>query len=372
MTTTLEFPLSDVHLDARTQVRAGVYATVVTTYGEQMTAGVVFPPITLFDDGTRFRLVDGYHRVMAARQIGRATIPAEVHLGTREDALWFALGANRANGLRLTARDVKKAIRVAVLQFPDRSTNQLAEQIGCSQRYVAAVKDQVRATATLPDHVTGKDGKTYPAFRAKEEATVHPQHEAIVTAVQAGTTSRAICRDLHVRSERVADVRRALGVARPDMRGDAVQTRHEQIQALAADGHTTRQIASELGLSVAGCRKIVQKLGLTVLGDTVTRGIHRHDANRIVGRIVQDAENLVAGATLINFAALDHTQVADWVRSLQQSQRALRAFTTRLIREQRHEAVEPQAVQDPSGPDCPDAGGACAAHATGVSPGARE
>lgn len=50
------------------------------------------PPVTVFDLHDGLLLADGYHRVAAARQLGRTTIRAEVRRGSRRDALHFAAG----------------------------------------------------------------------------------------------------------------------------------------------------------------------------------------------------------------------------------------------------------------------------------------
>lgn len=52
-------------------------------------------PVVVFETPEGLLLVDGYHRVAAARRSGRSTIEAEVKEGTRADALRYAaeLGA---------------------------------------------------------------------------------------------------------------------------------------------------------------------------------------------------------------------------------------------------------------------------------------
>jgi len=60
-----------------------------------MAEGAVFPPIVVFVDGACSYLADGYHRRRAAEQSQRATIAVELRPGTKNDALWYALGANR-------------------------------------------------------------------------------------------------------------------------------------------------------------------------------------------------------------------------------------------------------------------------------------
>lgn len=41
----------------------------------------------------------------------------------------------------------------------------MAEQVGCTHAYVDGIRKQVASSSHLPDRVTGKDGKSYPASR---------------------------------------------------------------------------------------------------------------------------------------------------------------------------------------------------------------
>lgn len=157
--------LDQIVFDAGTQVRAGLDSEHVAAIAEAMTAGATLPPIVLFHDGNQHYIGDGFHRYMAAQRCGWREIDADVRPGAREDALWFALGANRTNGKNMTAADKRHAIVLALQTWPERSATSLAEQIGCSDRYVLDIKAQVRTTSDLPSRVTGKDGKSYPASR---------------------------------------------------------------------------------------------------------------------------------------------------------------------------------------------------------------
>ena len=48
-------------------------------------------PVTVFELDEGLLLADGHHRVEAAQRLGRSTITADVRLGTRSDALDFAV-----------------------------------------------------------------------------------------------------------------------------------------------------------------------------------------------------------------------------------------------------------------------------------------
>jgi hypothetical protein len=99
---------------------------------------------------------------------------------SQQDALWFALGANRENGQRMTSADKKHAILMALTTWPEKSQRAIAEQIGCSDVYISQVKKtHVQSTSHLPDRVLGKDGKSYPATRQ----TIGCEHGGLVSMV---------------------------------------------------------------------------------------------------------------------------------------------------------------------------------------------
>lgn len=162
--------LSSIRTDGDTQSRAAISSDTVAEYAEAMRDGATFPPITLFHDGSNYWLADGFHRVVASRRFGAVEIAADVHIGTREDALWFAIGANKANGIRPNKGDVKHAVELALRTWPEKTQQAIAEQVGCSQGYIAKVKGQFIPMNNLteaPATVTGKDGKTYPTTKTK-------------------------------------------------------------------------------------------------------------------------------------------------------------------------------------------------------------
>jgi ParB-like chromosome segregation protein Spo0J len=131
----------------------------------------------LFHDGTVHYLADGFHRYLASRRLGLAEILADVRAGTKQDALWFALGANRENAHQMTPQDKRHAILLALREWPEMSNNRIAEQSGCSQSYVQRLKSETTEVPTCGNvqRVTGKDGKSYPASRQRQELRSYPQ-----------------------------------------------------------------------------------------------------------------------------------------------------------------------------------------------------
>jgi hypothetical protein len=89
-----------------------------------------------------------------------------------QDALWFALGANRENGQRMTSADKKHAILMALTTWGDggKTQAQIAAQIGVAESTLSYHAVQLSNLGQLkrPDRVLGKDGKSYPAARRRD------------------------------------------------------------------------------------------------------------------------------------------------------------------------------------------------------------
>ena len=94
-------PLDTLVTDGGTQVRSEIDDEVVGEYAEALADGALFPPVVVFRVDAGDLLADGFHRVLAYRKVGRSEVDADVYHGSRDDALWHALGANRAHGQRL-------------------------------------------------------------------------------------------------------------------------------------------------------------------------------------------------------------------------------------------------------------------------------
>lgn len=72
------------------------------------------------------------------------------------------------NATRRTRGDIRHAVELALKSLPDKTQEQVAEQVGCTRQYVTKIKCQLATSCELPDApatVTGKDGKTYPTSK---------------------------------------------------------------------------------------------------------------------------------------------------------------------------------------------------------------
>ena len=156
--------LASIEMDTSIQCRAVIDTATVSEYAERMTEGDKFPPVVLFQNGGKFWIGDGWHRIMAARQMGALDIPADVRIGGRKDALQYALGANAANGLRRSNADKRRCVEIALAEFGDISSRQIAIMCGVGHEMVDAARPHVAesATSTRTDTLGRKQPATKP------------------------------------------------------------------------------------------------------------------------------------------------------------------------------------------------------------------
>jgi protein gp37 len=154
--------LSEITRDPELQVRMKLDHELATTYAEDMLAGCEFPPVRLFHDGTTYWLSQGWHRVLATEWADELDIMAEIIDGTRDDALWDAIGSNREHdkaGKKRSNADKRRAIEMALAVKPKRSNRSIAGWIGVSDHTVAKIE---AASAHMR---TGQDWKIAQAGR---------------------------------------------------------------------------------------------------------------------------------------------------------------------------------------------------------------
>lgn len=173
---TISLTLIDIY--GGTQTRVATNDDAIESYAEEMERGAEFPPITLFYDGTKYWLADGFHRLLAIKRNGGNSIEADVQPGSRSDALKHALGANATNGLYRTNDDKRNVADIALREWPDLSNAYLADVCKVSSELVRKIRTELVQSGQLAKtaRVTGRDGKEYPVgvdrkARGKSEAS---------------------------------------------------------------------------------------------------------------------------------------------------------------------------------------------------------
>lgn len=168
--------LEAIRLDGETQARVALDSDQVTEYAEAMRDGDKFPPVVVFHDGSDYWLADGFHRYHATKQLGHASIEAEVKTGTKEEAQIYSFGANARRGLSTNQED-NRSIITRMLNHPISSSwtlGEVARHVGVSKMTVSRVKASLQPKAQKAQEDTKKtyqrkDGKEVTIDTAKSK-----------------------------------------------------------------------------------------------------------------------------------------------------------------------------------------------------------
>lgn len=158
--------IAQIRTDGGTQPRAALNEATVAEYAESITEGAKMPPISVYHDGADYWLADGFHRFHAHRKIGASDINAEVHQGTKRDAILHSVGANAAHGLRRTNEDKRKAVLTLLedSEWSQWSDREISRQCGVGNKFVGDVRRSICVpnTDTPPaTRLVERGGKTY-------------------------------------------------------------------------------------------------------------------------------------------------------------------------------------------------------------------
>jgi hypothetical protein len=145
---------SELILDKSIQPREETNQETVEQYTELMKQGVVFPKPIVFRRDGKLTVVDGTHRVLAARSAGIAKIEIELRTLTSRQATEHALLANNSHGLSLTQREKRTAVQRMLKDSEWKlwADTKIAHYCGVASKTVGRHRQQLEPKATLSDH----------------------------------------------------------------------------------------------------------------------------------------------------------------------------------------------------------------------------
>ncbi len=173
-----EMRLALIRNNGGTQSRAAIDWEYVGELMEALEGHVLLPAIDVYFDGQDYWLADGFHRYEAHKKLDYPNIFANIHQGTRWNAVLHSVGSNATHGKRRTNEDKNRAVRL-LLTDPDAkemSNRQIAEHCKVSHQFVNDVK------AVLD--VAQKFGKEYPREVAKVAITHKIRTRAMADEVE--------------------------------------------------------------------------------------------------------------------------------------------------------------------------------------------
>ena len=169
--------LSKIRIDCGTQARLKIDERVVSEYCEAIKAGAVFPPVTIFSDGTSYYLADGFHRYFAHKAAGAPGVECEVINGTLREAILHSLGANGSHGLQRSNADKRNVVIIMLkdIEWSDWSDREIAKHCHVSAMLVGNIRKELGMTKDATKFERG--GKTH-TMKPKEKKEDEPKEEA--------------------------------------------------------------------------------------------------------------------------------------------------------------------------------------------------
>jgi ParB-like chromosome segregation protein Spo0J len=166
-------------------------------------AEAALPPILVHRD--TMRVLDGMHRVQAAKLKGQSHIRARIFDGDEKAAFVKAVEANVSHGLPLTLGDRRAAAGRIIQFYPERSDRSIAVSTGLSATAVSAIRPTVEGASGRPAVRVGRDGRARPLNPAEGR-----QRAAAVIADRPETPLREVARSANVSLGTARDVRRRI------------------------------------------------------------------------------------------------------------------------------------------------------------------
>ena len=160
--------LNEAHVTALAEVSAG------------------WPPVVVTEDNM---LVDGHHRLAAARVLEWDAIRAVVFKGSRADAYVEAVRSNVSHGLPLTLSERQKAGRQILTLHPAWSDRRIAGSCGLSDKTVKRLREESEQQEhpASPRARAGRDGRIRPVdahgLRASIRAELARNPDASLRAI---------------------------------------------------------------------------------------------------------------------------------------------------------------------------------------------
>jgi ParB-like chromosome segregation protein Spo0J len=128
------------------------------------------PPIIVHR--ATMRVIDGAHRLAAARRRGAETIAAVFFEGTEAEAFVLAVRANAEHGLPLSLSERKHAAERIIAWHPRWSNRRVAATAGLSPSTVANVRRRMPPHMAAESSRVGRDGRVRPLDGAERRRAV--------------------------------------------------------------------------------------------------------------------------------------------------------------------------------------------------------
>lgn len=278
-------------------------------------------------------LIAGQRRLEACRKLGHPTIPAVVCAGLK-DAVDALLAERDENTCRKDFTPSEAVALGMALEELERPKAQERMQAGQKTEPCGAAPEGRVRDIVAP--AVGMKGTRY--AQAKDVVlaveSTDPAVKAVATEALAEMDATGSVRTAY---RRVGEAKRNSAIDRVSTpkTSAAVQARRDRIRSLAGTGHTSEQIAKQLGLNPQSVTRICNEHGI-VLADKAMGKVRRIDADRVMDQTVLGVQSeLDATFALMEgrYADLDRSKIEGWIDSLKKSRNALNRLLSNLSKE---------------------------------------
>ena len=206
METVIDVQLGHVIADPELQPRLGGIDPDHVRALEAVSAE--WPPVRVIHKEARWLLIDGFHRLAAAQNLGIGVVKAVVIDPPADgDLASLAFALNATHGRPLSLGDRRAFAARLLKQHPDWSDREIGRRAGLVQPTIAKVRQDLERDATIAPAETrrGRDGRVYPASPASPGRSLV---EVISDVIERATTpaERIQQREIVRYLERLADV----------------------------------------------------------------------------------------------------------------------------------------------------------------------
>ncbi|MFC4079746.1 ParB N-terminal domain-containing protein [Amycolatopsis samaneae] len=267
-------------------------------------SGVALPPIIVHR--ATMRVVDGMHRLHAARLRGDTTIDVHFFDGDEHEAFVVAVESNIRHGLPLSLADRKAAAERIVRSHPHWSDRAIAARTGLSHKTVGAIRR--RSGGEIPHSAArvGRDGRQ----RRLDQVDGRLRASELISR-NPGAPIREIAEDAGISLSTAKDVRSRL------RRGDDPVPPKQRREPPAHAERVPRQAPDRPGEQTLGRNRASAvralladpSLRYTEAGRTLLRWLHSHSGGEggwswIADQVPEHCRELVA--------ELAHGCASDW------------------------------------------------------------
>ncbi len=195
----VEVPIGGLSVDGSPRI-SGVdpeHVEILASVVEELPPVVVHRP--------SMRVIDGAHRLAAAKRNGRETIAVTFFDGDADDAFVLAVRTNIRHGKPLSIAERKRAAERIMRTHPDWSTRRMVVTVGISSATVDEIRRKVFGAPAPGEVRIGKDGKVRPVDPSEGRRIA----TELITA-DPGLSLRRIARAAGVSPETVRRLRQRL------------------------------------------------------------------------------------------------------------------------------------------------------------------